>query len=353
MLTSDVNRWVFSSLKGVHKKRLSTISAVVWAFLSVVRLGIAALGRALGGPAKARHNIKRVWRLIANPRFDPVVVQEALLLQAAELFRPLVLSLDWVELKGGCRALVAAVCLRRHGRALPVAWVVVKPRCFRRSQNSVEDAFVERLAKLLAGAEACIVADRGFRRASLLTLLGSLGLGYVIRVCAHVHVSGRGHTGLLKHCGLSENAEADLGRLSYREDGFADTRIVWRWERAQDEPWILATNLDKSIKRLCEIYALRMEEEESFRDLKSHRFGAALRYLDLSDTDRYERMLAIWALGTWLLHAQGYAAVRRDLHHGLSTASNRRRDLSFVSIGRLLIPEPLGSLRSLFSLLAA
>jgi hypothetical protein len=41
------------------------------------------------------------------PRFDPVVVQEALLRQAAELFRPPVLSLDWVELKGGCRALVA------------------------------------------------------------------------------------------------------------------------------------------------------------------------------------------------------------------------------------------------------
>lgn len=352
MLASDVNRWIWSRLKGVHQKRLRTISAVVWAFLSVVRLGIAALGRALDGPARARHRIKRVWRLIANPRFDPVVVQEVLLSQAAELFRPLVLSLDWVELKGGCRSLVAAACTR-HGRALPVAWVVVEPRRFTRSQNAVEDAFVERLAGLLAGAKACIVADRGFRRASLLNLLDRLGLEYVIRVCAHVHVSGGGHTGLLERCGLSENAEADLGRLSYREDGLATTRIVWRWERAQDEPWLLATNLDKSIKRLCEIYALRMEEEESFRDLKSHRFGAAPRYLDLSDTDRYERMLAIWALGTWLLHAQGYAAVRRNLHHGLSTASNRRRDLSLVSIGRLLIPEHLGSIPALLSLLAA
>jgi len=352
MLPSDVSRWVFSGLKGVHKKRLRTISAVVWAFLRVARLGIAVLGGALDGPVKVRYRIKRVWRLIANPRFDPTVVQEALLRQAAELFRPLVLSLDWVELRDGCRALVAGVCIR-HGRALPVAWVVVQPRRFRRSQNSVEDAFVTRIARTLAGADACVVADRGFRRATFLNLLDRLGLGYVIRVCARVHVAGGGHTGLLEACGLSENAQADLGRLSYREDGFAITRIVWRWSRAQDEPWLLATNLRKSIKRLCEIYALRMEEEESFRDLKSHRFGAALRYLKLSAPDRYDRILAVWALGTWLLHAQGNAAVRRNLHHGLSTASNRRRDLSLVTIGRLLIPEPLGSLHSLLSLLAA
>jgi len=355
MLARDVRRMVFGRLRGVHKKRLRTISAAVLGFLKVPRLGIAALGRALEGPALPRHRIKRVWRLVANPRFDTAVIQEALLRQAAELFRPLVLSLDWVELRDGCRALVAAVSAG-HRRAIPVAWVVVQPRRFRRSQNSVEDAFVERLAAILAGAggaPACIVADRGFRRATFLRLLDGLGLGYVIRVCGHVHVSGRRYTGLLEACGLAENAEADLGRLSYREDGLATTRIVWRWTRAQDEPWLLATNLRKGIKRLCEIYALRMEEEESFRDLKSHRFGAALRYLKLSGTDRYDRILAIWALGTWLLHAQGNAAVRANLHHGLSTASNRRRDLSLVTIGRLLIPLPLGSPSTLFRLLAA
>jgi hypothetical protein len=352
MLARDVRRWVFSRLRGMHKKRLRTISAAVLGFLRVTRLGIAALGRALDGPARLRHRIKRVWRLIANPRFDTAVVQEALIRQAAELFRPLVISLDWVELRGGCRGLVAAVCIR-HGRALPVAWVVVRPTRFRRSQNTVEDHFVERVAGALAGTDACVVADRGFRRATFLRLLDRLDLGYVIRVCGRVHVAGRRHTGLLEACGLAENAEADLGRLSYREDGFAYTRIVWRWTRAQDEPWLLATNLTKSIKRLCEIYALRMEEEESFRDLKSHRFGAALRYLNLSGTDRYDRILAVWALGTWLLHAQGHAAVQANLHLGLSTASNRRRDLSLLSIGRLLIPIHLGSPASLLLLLAA
>ena len=95
-----------------------------------------------------------------------------------------------------------------------------------------------------------------------------------------------------------------------------------------------------------------MQEEESFRDLKSHRFGAALRYVKLSSSERYGRLLAVWALGTWLVFAQGHAAVGAGLHHGLSTASNRRRDLSLVTIGRLLLRQALGSPRALFRLLA-
>ena len=123
--------------------------------------------------------------------------------------------------------------------------------------------------------------------------------------------------------------------------------------RAQDQPWLLATNLDKSIKRLCEIYALRMEEEESFRDLKSHCYGFALRYVLVFSVERYERMLAVWALGTWVLYAQGLAAVEAQLHYGLSTATNQHVDLSLVRIGHLLLRLTLGPPQTLFKQLAA
>ena len=119
------------------------------------------------------------------------------------------------------------------------------------------------------------------------------------------------------------------------------------------EPWYLATNVEKSLKKVCEVYAMRMEIEEGFRDLKSHRYGKALRYVKLSSADRYERLFMIWALGTWLLHAQGMIAVRRNLHLGLSTASNRRRDLSIVKIGEKLLREPLGTPAALLRRLAA
>ena len=353
MLPSDVSRWIFSRFKGTHRKRLYTLSAVVWAFLSASRLSLASLGRALRGPARPRHRIKRVWRLVANGKFDPEAVMKGLAREAAARFGALVVALDWVELRGGCRALVASACTKR-GRALPVAWTVVHPARFRRSQNAVEDSFMERLAKMLDAPRTCIVADRGFRRATFLNLLHRLGFGYVVRVCGKVHVAGAGHTGLLEACGLAEGGEADLGAVEYRKDGAVRTRIVWRWRWGQREPWLLATNLKrKSVNRLCDLYARRMEEEESFRDLKSHRYGAALRYVKLTGPARYARLLAVWAVGMWLLFAQGHAAVKANLHQGLSTASNRRRDLSLITIGRLLIREGLGPPRALFRLLAA
>jgi hypothetical protein len=58
-------------------------------------------------------------------------------------------------------------------------------------------------------------------------------------------------------------------------------------------------------------------------------------------------------MGTWILLAQGRAAEKANLHRGLSTASNRRRDLSLVTIGRLLLAAALGPPRALFRLLAA
>ena len=96
-----------------------------------------------------------------------------------------------------------------------------------------------------------------------------------------------------------------------------------------------------------------MEEEESFRDLKSHRYGAALRYVRLSEPERYERLFMIWAMGTWLLWAQGLAGIRRNLHLGLSSASNTRRDLSIVRIGAKLFKKGLGGPPGLIRAMAA
>jgi len=351
VLPSQVNGWLSSRFTAMHKSRLRTVSAVVWAFLSAAKLGVSALGHSVAVRTKPRHGIKRVDRLMANQGWAPEEVLAVRSKEAARHFGAMVVSLDWVERRRGFRALVASVCTRR-GRALPVAWKVVRPEKFVRAQNAVEDEFVETLAGLLDAPRIGIVADRGFRRATFLALRCSLGFGYVIRVCGKVQVSGPRPVGLLENCALREGAEADLGAVAYREDGLARTRLVWRWTRAQDQPWLLATNLDKSIKRLCEIYALRMEEEESFRDLKSHCYGFALRYVLVFSVERYERMLAVWALGTWVLYAQGLAAVEAQLHYGLSTATNQRIDLSLVKIGHRLLDLALGSPQALFRQLA-
>ena len=353
MTLTEVCRWIFPRLGDQHKTQVKNISAMVWAHLRRAVLGVAAIGRGIVSSTTPRHSIKRVWRFLRNHRIRADAVMQVLVRQAESFGGMLVVALDWVELRNRQRALVASVCTGK-GRALPLAWTVVWDSKFELSQNEVEEALLRRLAGFFTDpARVVIVADRGFRRASLFALLNELGFHYVVRICENVRVDGSAFSGVLGMHELKEGQEADLGWVRYREDGIVTTRIVARWARAAEEPWYLATSGDKTIKRVCEIYAQRMEIEEGFRDLKSHRYGAALRYVSLSEPDRYTRLLMIWALGAWLLVAQGLAAIRRNLHLGLSSAANSRVDLSIVRIGWETLRMPLGGPAALLKAMAA
>jgi hypothetical protein len=353
MTMTEVRRFVLSRLRGDHKTRLLTLSALLWGYLKSGVLGVAAIARGVESDTSTRHSIKRVWRFLRNINTDPQVVMAALVKEAEALGCPMIVALDWVELRGGMRALVASLCIAK-GRALPVAWTVVHANKFFRSQNNIENGFMRLFGAFLTDpGRAVIVADRGFRRASFLSLLDYLGFGYVVRVAEKVTVRGEVHEGLLSEYGIREREEVDFGRVWYREDEIIATRIVSRWARGSAEPWHLATNTKKSLNKICSIYALRMEEEESFRDLKSHRYGAALRYVKLSGPERYERIFMLWALGAWFFHGQGQAAMARNMHLGLSSAPNTRCELSIVRIGRELLQKPLGAPAALLRCIAA
>src|SRR3990167_1902911 len=50
---------------------------------------------------------------------------------------------------------------------------------------------------------------------------------------------------------------------------------------SQREPWLLTTSLPPSstlAKQAVKLYQCRMQVEEGFRDIKSHRFGLGLNY---------------------------------------------------------------------------
>jgi hypothetical protein len=324
----------------------------VFGFLRTARLGIAALAPGIVGSALPRHKRKRVDRFLGNVGFDAVETMKMLALEAWEHLGELVVAVDWVELRNNFTAIVAAASTGK-GRALPVAWSVEQRSKLHRSQNSLEEGFLALISTLLPDpAWITVVMDRGFGRAMLFPIIDQLGMGYVIRVRGRVEVASATYRGLLEDYPLKEGETVDLGTVSYREDGVAETRLVLHWSRGAEEPVYLATNLAKSARRIVRIYAERMQEEESFRDMKSHRYGFALRYPKLTTAGRYERMLVIWAVGMWLYFAQGAAAITLGLHVGLSTATNGRRDLSVVRIGVILAERPIKSVPALMQMMS-
>ncbi|MDF4767183.1 IS4 family transposase, partial [Vibrio parahaemolyticus] len=109
------------------------------------------------------------------------------------------------------------------------------------------------------------------------------------------------------------------------------------YSAATKEPWVLATNLPPSTrtpKQLVNLYAKRMQIEETFRDLKSPVYGLGLRQSRTNSPERFDIILLIalmLQLMFWLagLHAQKQGW---DRHFQANTVRTRNV-LSTVRLG--------------------
>ncbi len=93
--------------------------------------------------------------------------------------------------------------------------------------------------------------------------------------------------------------------------------------------WLLAASL--SLAELCVtdivcLYAKRMQIEQSFRDLKSHRYGCAFEDTLTRDPRRLEMLLLIHALASLLAWLEGLAVVSAAiLRTGKQPATTSKR----------------------------
>ncbi len=109
----------------------------------------------------------------------------------------------------------------------------------------------------------------------------------------------------------------------------------------QREPWLLATSLPvttKLAKKITRLYKLRMQIEEGFRDVKSHRFGLGLTYHRTSSVMRLQILLLLASLALIVLWLLGLATIASGHHYQFQANSIRhKRVLSIVFIGLQMI----------------
>ena len=119
-----LSRLLSSRLSEVHSVRQRAVFAAVSGLLSGGRLGLTPIGRSLAGPVAPRHGIKRIDRLLGNPKLHselPVFWRALIRLVLRSVRRPLI-AVDWTEVGRKQFALVAAIPV--DGRALPIYWRV-------------------------------------------------------------------------------------------------------------------------------------------------------------------------------------------------------------------------------------
>jgi hypothetical protein len=112
---------------------------------------------------------------------------------------------------------------------------------------------------------------------------------------------------------------------------------------SQREPWLLTTSLPPSstlAKQAVKLYQCRMQVEEGFRDIKSHRFGLGLNYHRTQSAVRLQMLLLIANLACIVLWLIGLATVHRGQHYQFQANSVRhKRVLSLLFIGLLMMHD--------------
>lgn len=266
---------------------------------------------------------RRLRRWLSNARFDLAMCTQVWIQWVwSSLDTPCaVLLVD--ETKLADRVGIMKVSLAYEKRAIPLVW-----RCYR--ANSALDypqqgqvlmvwgLLARVIAVLPADARPIVQMDRGLGHSSaMLKALKRLGIRFQVRVKqTTTFTSRRGHTCLLQDLvkpGEQITCHGTIFRYGKRVKG----TVHLIWELNQMEPWCLVTN-DPQVRGA--VYALRMWQEESFRDLKSGGWQWQCSYV--TSPDHAHRLLFVLALAyAWMLTQgcfvlNGDPAIQREVFDG-------------------------------------
>jgi hypothetical protein len=117
MNAEDVIGWVLTRAADLCVSQAKTLAELVEAAVPTHRATLANLGRAMAGTTRCKHKIKRAGRFIANHRVAVADAMTGVIARLADA--PLVVALDWVEVRD-LHTLVAAAVV--GGRSVPLVW---------------------------------------------------------------------------------------------------------------------------------------------------------------------------------------------------------------------------------------
>ena len=337
---SKIMRWFDQHLQGVRRSRRKTLAHVVAGAMKMKGVGVLALGRAMDGPALAKHRIKRVDRFLANQDLERFEISRTLfnVLRGSQQ-HPVVL-VDWTD-RGAYEQLVLSIT--KDGRSMPFHAITVKSTHFTAQSEGVkiraEQAVLSQLHALCPpGVQPIVVADRGFGNERWISNVQKWGWRFVQRLSKQHYVETHEHIGTLPELGMRKGyLPKDWGWGTMGEDQGEDKtrfRLVTVYDRKADEPWYLIANIeDMESKDIVRLYKKRVWTEAMFRDLKNRNWGLGLDEVKLSTVERTATHFIIVMVAYILLCAFGAFAEVQKFGESLKANTVEKRVLSLAVIG--------------------
>lgn len=259
--------------------------------------------------------------------------------------QPLTLVMDGSTVGRGCVALMLSVVY--HGRALPLAWVVVKGKKGHFPQQAHCDLLAQIQEVSPEGADVTVLGDGEFDGIEFQRALRSLKWKYVSRTAPNLLMMVEGKQFSIGSLEPKRGEQLAVRAAYITAEKYGPVSVLGLWEAKYEEPIYLVTNMS-DLKAAVKLYRKRAHIETFFSDVKSR--GFQLHKSHLSDPSRLMRLLIASCLAyIWLVYL-GVCALRdgwlKRLHR------QDRCDLSLFRLGvRLLarclkddIPIPEGFL---------
>ena len=202
---------------------------------------------------------------------------------------PLIL-VDWTDCELERQFLILKAAVPAGGRALTI-YEEVHPLS-RYNNPTVHRNFLANLKAILPdNVIPIMVTDAGFR-GPWFKSVEALGWHYIGRVRNVVKYFDEPSQQWVDTRALYTKATArvrHLGRLRLARSNHYYANNDRQYRKLSQDPWLLVTSLEHCAgagQRIRNAYATRMQIEETFRDLKNHRWGLALRYARSNSRDR-------------------------------------------------------------------
>jgi hypothetical protein len=352
----------------IHAKRLQAVMDVATGVQHSQQLSIAAIGRHLQSDTKLKHRIKKVDRLLGNKHLYSELAniyaglsQYVFQYIAQDKVSPIVIDLCFLKDDQDIQMLSAEVATQ--GRTIPLYREV-----FEKGQlKGREKEFISKLSQCIPPErDVLIIMDAGFgdnwfeaieskmwywlvraRSGKYIKLsvnddwkeanelFGQIGTrakcydsAYITktqpRPCRVVTKKGSAISKRKKPARLPRNYNAANGN----------------YQRLAKEPWILATNLPKKYNttQILNAYKKRMQIEESFRDIKSTRYGLGGRNIETRCIYRWGIIMLLAAIAQitlWIIgvigHSQGF---QKEFQ---SNTVKDKKVFSYFYLGQLII----------------
>jgi hypothetical protein len=354
----------------IHKSRAKALTDVILSAIQAKELTLTSMGRALDSPTQESSNIQKVNRVFGNTHLltDYIKISQTLASRLiGKKHHPLII-VDWSKYPNSNDAILRAA-LAADGRALTI--YDERHPLKKMGNRKIQERFLDHLKKILpVDCHPIIVTDAGFH-IDWFKYVMKQGWNYIGRVrgIRKYRLPDSSRFILCKNLFKYASSKAkSLGELILtRKNSFLTNFYVIKkklkgrraktklgkvkrdkdsknYSKSYREPWLLVSSLKTrfAAKKVVKIYLRRMTIEESFRDLKSSKYGLGLEKVKTRVKSRRNVILLIAMLACLLAWLSGYIGEKMNLHYKFqSSFTKKRRVLSLFYLGCRLIHKKI------------